>query len=399
MLAFAVVWCFAPSACEGGDGHTHHSAAEGVRAGVTSLDACTDGDRLHVLTVTRDADLNLRFEHQRSFDAGETWSAPIAVGEDQPLPEIAKRGQDAQIAASGDRLVALWTTRNGDNRFGRGPLTSAISSDGGRNWSPGGNPANDGSSGDHSFIDLAADDHGIFHAVWLDARHGSKGLIYSRSIDGGVTWEKNQTLSPETCECCWNTIITRAGGEIIVLYRARAPRDMAVVRSGDGGNTWSDPETVGNFDWDINACPHVGGGLATAGDTLIATVWTGHASSFGAYVLRKTDEAKWSEPRRLGTPDAKHTDVASDGNAVAVTWDAYTETGNAIFIARSDDAGATWPLSRRITPNGTSASHPRVLKTARGFRVFWTQQRGAAPMTWTSQLLDAADAPAQQKTP
>src|SRR5829696_1619631 len=179
--------------------HTDHKSEHGA----VSLDVSADGDRVHLLLGTRDAGRAPELTYLTSRDGGETWSDAVPVGANQPAPEPAHRGMDAQIAAAGDRLVVVWTTEGKEDRFGRGPMASAYSADGGKTWSVGANPADDGTAIGHAFIDVAADDQGVFHLVWLDGRDApvspaaivnsattrpasaGKGLRYARSTDGG----------------------------------------------------------------------------------------------------------------------------------------------------------------------------------------------------------------------
>jgi hypothetical protein len=272
-------------------------------------------------------------------------------------------------------------------------MAVAISTDGGETWRPGSNPAEDGSTQAQGFIDIAADTEGHFHIVWLDFRSGAQGLRYARSTDGGMSWSKNQTLDAETCECCWNTIATAPGGVVAVLYRDKGPRDMASVRSVDGGRSWTKPATVGEFGWDINACPHVGGGLALvprrSSRPVHATVWTGRTASQGIYHLTSLDGgATWGAQKRLGDSRSWHPDIAvSDGDEVAAVWDAPTEGGLAIFSATSKDGGKTWTEPRRLSKEGASASHPRIVSTARGFRAFWTEWTDGKDAEWIGRRL------------
>ncbi len=90
-------------------------------------------------------------------------------------------------------------------------------------------------------------------------------------------------------------------------------------------------------------------------------------------------------PRRLGDKESQYTDIACDESSVAAVWDAFTSTGTAIFASISEDAGQTWPEIERLTPDGTTATHPRLVKTSTGYRAFWTQRRGTEALTWTSK--------------
>jgi hypothetical protein len=304
---------------------------------------------------------------------------------------------DAQIAARGDRLVAVWTTESKEDRFGRGPMATACSSDGGRTWTAGPNPADDGSTGGHAFVDVAADDSGAFHVVWLDGRESDKGkgARYARSTDGGASWSVNATLDAQTCECCWNTITTAPRGRVLILYRDRDPRDMKLAASDDGGISWRQPVAVGDFGWNLNGCPHVGGGICVsagaAGDemSLHAVVWTAKdTQTRGAYVLSSTDAGKtWGQPVRLGTAESRDADLAGDEQKVVAVWD-EPDTG-AVFVSASVDGGKTWSGQQRLNVDESTADHPRVIHTASGFRAFWTEQTAGQgqPKRWVSRRL------------
>jgi hypothetical protein len=382
--------------------------------GVASLDVYASGPRLHLLTAHRDPGQPAQLRFQRSDDAGQTWSSAVLVAPAQPPPSPVTRGQDAQIAAAGDIVVAAWTTAGTEDRFGRGPIATALSSDGGRTWTPGPNPADDNSAAGHAFIDLAATDDGAFHIVWLDGRptpsesgqsgKPGKGLRYARSTDGGRTWSANLTLDPATCECCWNTIATAPGGRISVLYRDKTPRDMAVVHSEDAGRTWGAPVRVGRFEWATDTCPHVGGALAfdrsTGELTAWAIAWTargpGNAAggaptnATGAYLLASPDAGRtWSAPQQLARdPRSWHADLAIHNGTLAATWDAYTDDGPCAFYTVSRDGGVTWSKAVQLNPLDTSATHPRLIATPSGFRAFWSQIPAEGNVaTWQSRAL------------
>jgi hypothetical protein len=365
------------------------------QGGVTSIDVYADGPNLHLLVASRSGAGPVALYYRRSEDGGETWSGPVRVGDGIPPPAGVHRGMDVQVAASGLRVIAVWQTK-GAGSFRGGPMALAISADGGRTWRPGSNPADDGLKQGQGFIDIAADTEGNFHLVWLDPRGGAQGLRYARSTNGGMSWSKNQTLDAETCECCWNTITTAPGGAVAVLYRDKGPRDMACVRSVDGGSTWSKPVRVGEFNWDINACPHVGGGLALvprrSSRLVHAMVWTGRTANQGIYHLTSLDGgATWGEPKRLGDSRSWHPDIAvSDGDELAVVWDAHTERGLTIFTATSKDGGKTWTEPHRLSKEGASASHPRIVSTQRGFRAFWTESADGKDAEWIGRSLSEA---------
>lgn len=366
-------------------GHPHAPAA-----GVKALDVYAAGEAVHLLVAESSGAEAAALFHRRSADGGETWSPPWRVDATLPAAHSPHRGMDPQIAAAGDRLVAVWMTR-GTGYFDSGPMATALSHDGGKTWLPGPNPADDQSSAGHGFIDIAADPAGTFHLTWLDSRDGRQGLRYARSRDGGHAWSANATVRADTCECCWNTLKTGPGGEVGIVFRDKDPRDMALAFSPDGGQSWEPPRLLGGFGWKFDGCPHTGGGLVlgTARKPIHALIWNGSAGNAGVFHVRSAGpDMAWTAPLSLGDASASHPDLAGDpsGRLVAA-WDASADGTTGIHAAISSDHGATWSDARRLSSQGRTATHPRVSMAGRGFRVFWTEAGADGPTVWRSAMI------------
>lgn len=361
-------------------GHEHGDKSGGVK----SLDVCLTKGKQHLLIGEGGAkEDQTRLLYLSSTDDGRTWSEPVQVNTEMPAPHGIARGADAQIAAAGNHLVAVWQTAGGD-AYGGGPMATALSSDGGKTWRAGPKPADDSLNIGHGYIDITADERGTFHLVWLDSRNGKQGLYYARSDDGGEHWSKNVTIDPRTCECCWNAIAAH-DNKLFVLYRQPDPRDMALAVSDDNGSSWRKASTVGAFDWHFNGCPEVGGALAFTPNKSFAVTWTGKPDVAGVYAWQSTDGgASWTS-RKLGSFATRNPDIAASGNELAAVWD---ENGREIVAAVSTDFGNTWK-TQRIAEVEEGANHPRILGAANGFRVFWTQS-DAGKISWRSAELKAA---------
>lgn len=351
-------------------------------AGVIGLDVYAQGRTVDVLTaVATEAGVDLR--HQRSLDGGRTWGKAASVGRGTQGVAAIHRGMDTQIAAHKDRIVVVWTVP-GTDPWGGGPLGTSVSNDAGRTWSPAGNPADDGKTDGHGFIDAIADGAGAFHVVWLDEREGQRGLRSATSRDG-KTWEANRTVDGRTCECCWNELAVVTPETVQVLYRDKAPVDMAVAATQDGGRTWKRLATVGAFKWAFDGCPHVGGGLGATVDArgqrrLHATAWTADEKAEGLYHLQSADMgATWSPPRRVASAAAKHSDLAADGRRLLIAWETLEGGRGQILAALSEDAGASWAQPKSLA-TGVSPSHPLAVPSDGRFLVFWTERpaEGAA---------------------
>jgi hypothetical protein len=365
--------------------HTAHHGEHSSR-GVESLDVYSDGATLHLLLGEKSDDATVLL-HSRSDDGGKTWSPFVRVDSVGKPPRSMHRGMDAQIAAHGNRVVVVWETV-GTDKWGGGPMATAISEDGGKTWLPRGNPADDNSTAGHGFIDIAADEKGLFHLVWLDNRDGKQGLRYSRSLNGGNAWERNQTLDAETCECCWNAIATDGAGGVFVLYRDKNPRDMALMISRDHGATWQRAGVVGKFDWQFDGCPHVGGNVAVTRDGKIhAAIWTGIENKSGVYHVVSTDGVVWNEPREIRGKSHRPDIAANSEGAMVLVWDARNEGRSSIWASGSRDNGVTWSEPQRLSSDEMHATHPRVVATSQGFRVFWTENADESKAKWRSAFL------------
>ncbi len=365
-----------------------HPAIRGTAAMDVIADP-TQAQVVDVLLTESDAKGVAKFIHLRSSDGGATWGHRKEF--QAPAPIFSPhRGNDPQIASFGETLVILWT-QPGTSKYGSGPLGAMRSTDGGRTWKKIAAPPDDGSTDGHGYIDLVTDQHGHFHAVWLDARDQKQGLRYSRLDAGANRWSKNQTLDASTCECCMNKIYSE-GDRLFVLYRDIQPRDMALVVSADGGKTWRRESTVGDFQWDFKGCPHVGGALAVAPasaaqaeSSKFALAWTGHDEKAGLYLLSASPNWKILEKHDAS---ARWFDIARNSRGqLAYIWGAIEGKTGAILARQSSDGGKSWTPATRISPTKQSALAPIITGTGDGFLVSWIEETKGHANRWRSQRL------------
>lgn len=163
-----------------------------------------------------------------------------------------------------------------------------------------------------------------------------------------------------------------------VLFRDKNPRDMAVISSADSGVRWGEPAKVGQFNWEFQGCPHVGGSLLARGAQLHALVWTGAAGQAGLHHLVSRDHGQsWSPPQRLGDSDARRGDLAAkDSATTAAVWDRIADGESMVMTAGSRDGGKTWSVPRRISDEKVTAVYPRIISVPTGYRAFWTESQG-----------------------
>jgi len=369
--------------------HKHH-----IPEGVISADIVNVNNRLHLLTGKHTQGKKSLW-YQYSTDGGNSWSTENKILNDDNIAAKIVRGNDAQITAQGSNIVVSWTKYDKAARFHAGAMLAARSTDGGKTWQYSDTPP-DWKQGPHGYIDMTADNYAM-HTVWLDSRNGasgvnaSQGLRYARSIDGGLSWQANNTLDEITCSCCWNTIKADTKGNTYVLYRDKQPSDLSIGVI-DKKQQWQNLNHVGAFDWQFDGCPHIGGGLdfqTTADKTRQhAVVGTGHPEHLGIHYLYSDNTGKhWSTPKQLGNESAIHADIAAhDNGRVVAIWDMMGEDGLAVFFAESKDQGIHWSETEQISKTGMRATHPRIVKTKNGFLTLWTENNGHIQTLATKRL-------------
>lgn len=337
--------------------------------GDASFDVAADGHRIHLLVLRQHGD-HQALLHKRIENGGESAETELPRAANEKI--ISKRSNDVRIAAHGGHVVALWQVA-GTGFMNRGPLRFAESFDGGTSWKAIAGPTAANRTDDQGFAGFTADAKGKFHLVWLDLEAKIKGLRYAAYKDG--KWSTPETIDAATCQCCWNSIAVNPQGEPIVMYRALKPRDMATARRSSGG--WVKEGSVDNFGWQIEACPHAGGGLALGKKSAFAVTWTGHEKEQGTYLSATNGAGKWERKMRLGGKFARNPDIAHAADRLAAVWDEFEGERRMVKLRISPDGGSEWRQEEILTGPQVSGSYPRVVALPQGFTVFWSEtQKG-----------------------
>lgn len=313
-----------------------------------------------------------------------SWLEPIAAGHALKFARLdAGRWSEAREIAHSDNwfvnwadhptlavlsngsLVAHWLANNGEKKgsYGYG-FRIALSNDGGRRWHEvyaGGTENLIGYSG---FVSLQPSAAG-FEAVFLgppkpvaageDPEHVMTLGALRFDPDGRL--QATAVADANTCSCCSTSIVQTSRGPL-AAYRDRAAgeiRDISVVRLEKG--RWSEPRTIANDGWRINACPTNGPSLA-ARDSRVAVSWfTGAGGVPRVKAAFSTDAGDtFSAPTiiDLGRPVGWPATVILDDGSAAVSW----------LESKGDGKGDL--LVRRVSPNGRLGAPVRVAESSSG---------------------------------
>ncbi|MFO1471855.1 MAG: hypothetical protein U1F27_12565 [Turneriella sp.] len=350
-------------------GKAHAHKAEKL-SGETSFDVYADGQRLHMLVLKEHG------QHQsivyRGFAGGEV-SPEIALPINPREKIISRRSNDVQIAAAGNHLLAAWQI-SGTGYANRGPIRTAESRDGGQTWQQATPPTAANRTDDQGFFDIETDDRGRFHIVWLDSQAKIKGLRHA--MFAGQQWSAAQTIDAETCQCCWNSLRKNPQGELLVLYRNARPRDMALARYD--GKAWHKAGIVDGFNWQVEMCPHAGGGLAIDNEQTFAVTWTGREDSVGCYLSKRGKPDSLARPQKFGNNSARNPDIAQNAHGLAIVWDEFEGASRrAKFTLLPKTDRKKMPDGEILSDTAKAGAYARVLNAGDGFYAFWSETLNA----------------------
>ncbi|GLW63939.1 hypothetical protein Arub01_21830 [Actinomadura rubrobrunea] len=337
-------------------------------------------------------------------DGGRTWRQVV------PRLTLCSGGEYGRITnpwlafgRDGRLYAAMMAARNE-------PLSTGIivvtSDDGGRTWNAPVEIASDPMSGFfHDKPGLTVDPRDPRRAYlawnrWNSTEHTHQ-LLFSRSVDGGRTWSPPRAVHspPPGDGTIGNQIVVLPDGTLLDLFHEGpfapgpgagaaadpepGPERLRVIRSTDGGTTWSAPVTIAETELGApvlpgTTTPIVGASLvpdvAVDAKGRVYMVWNDAriSDSRSAVALTASFDGgrTWTRPRRVNaTPDSPpggpgqaftpQVDVAADGTV-----------GVAYYDLRDDGPGA-----------GTSAAH--WLASCRGAGCVagrgWREQRLGGP--------------------
>ena len=249
-----------------------------------------------------------------STNSGKTFSSPTLVA---VLPKLgASHMRGPQIVATSEGVAITACNTLGD-------IFSYVKDEAG-NWRQAARVNDADTVAKEGLMALSADGPNAF-AVWLDLRDNGHNKIFgARSNDRGKTWSKNFLVysSPDgsVCECCKPSTLMK-GDHVYVMFRnwLNGNRDLYLVQSSDGGNTFGQAQKLGEGSWKLDGCPMDGGAFVVTESGNVETVW------------KRKDNIYACEP---GKPEAR---IGEGRNCTIETVNgknvyAWTENGRVVLL-------------------------------------------------------------------
>lgn len=261
--------------------------------------------------------------------------------------------------------------------------------------------------------DLAAEANGTLHVVWTAQETSGTSVYYSRSTDEGASWSDTATISVPGFSP--SVAVDQSGGPVhgtvYVAYEAYAvgswvDRDVFVVRSADGGRSWSPPVRADHAPDGASVssrCPD----LAVGRDGVVFAIFADDRASPGSWAIYATHSsdggATWGPDMMVSTYSAiLHCPAlrVDDLGRLYVSWTSLALPRD-VFVARSLDGGSSWTVRVVASGNAEVTIHGSGIAMDPGGSVYaaWsatnrsTQDRGGVfvsrsddGQTWTAPV-------------
>lgn len=313
-----------------------------------------------------------------------------SVTVNQPTEAPYMRQEAPALAVAGDEVFLAWALTHPNVTMDK-PFSNELrlsrSTDGGKTFLPSILVNDDVQVIGHSFDSIHVAPDGVVHMAWIDGREGKKesGTFVTRSTDHGRTVAKNLKVDDNTCVCCRTSLTTGPDGTLYVAWRKILPGDLretVVVRSTDGGSTFSSPVIVGQDRWVFPGCPHRPASIGTDRLGRLYVVWyTEGVDEIPAVFLAYSDDhgVTFSPKQKLnvskGTfPDHPQMAVDPEGRLVIV-WEEQSPVRREVVMSVSLDRGQTY-------------STPQKLNEKKGQTPFLSMNsKGLAALAWMEHAM------------
>lgn len=312
----------------------------------------------------------------------EKFSAPVQVN-DIAGDAASHSEAPAQVVAGPEgNVYVLWhkDTFQEGRRFPTSNLRFARSSDGGKTFSPAIFVNDDyaGPPASHGFHSIAVAPDGAIYVAWLDGRDKAiaPAVMVARSMNGGESFEPGVIVARKICPCCRTALTVDREGIVYVVFRNVYPenlRDMAIARSHDRGQTFSEPARIHEDGWVIDGCPHNGPAIDTDADGNVHLTWyTGKEEGYGVYYAVSSNHSDSFTPplhlnKGMEASPVRATLIAQNKTAAILACEATTGTGAQIYL---------------LTPDLTQPHHVRRDSLSTGVYPVIAQQHGLFAVAW-----------------
>jgi hypothetical protein len=285
-------------------------------------DIAVNGSNIYVVW-SDDTPGNGEIYFKRSIDGGVTWTG------NKRLTNTSGESYAPVIAVYRSNVYVVWT----DDTPGNGEIYFKRSIDGGVTWTA--NKRLIAKSTNNEGPAIAVNGPNIY-VVWYDGNLVENGIYFKRSVDRGITWSADKRFPfIAGAALSFSPAIAVDDPNIFVVWSdimVDNDDEICFKRSIDGGVTWKANRTITN-----NVGDSYAPAIAVNGSN-IYVVWEDETpGNREVYFKRSSDRgATWTANRRLtnSTGRSWYPKIAVDGSNVYVVWEDNTPGNSEIYFKK-----------------------------------------------------------------
>ena len=320
-------------------------------------------DTVHVVWYDN-RDGNYEIYYKRSPDDGATW------GPDARLTDEPSLSSNPSVAVAGPEIHVVWE----DERDQEIEVYHKCSTDGGNTWGP--DVQVTVVAGPQGMPSVAVVG-GCVHVVWVDfSVMGNSEIYFSRSVDGGTTWDTPVQISNAPGFSASPSIATYGSNVHVAWDDSRLGwwnNEIFYRRSTDDGVTWDVEEQL-TSDTTFSNTPSI----AVSEDNVYVAWEDVRDGNFEMYHKYSTDNGQiWSADMRLthDPGDSHYPSATVSGSNVHITWQDNRDGNDEIYYKVSNDYGMSWDPDIRLTDDQSVSQNASVAVSGQGVHVVWTDER------------------------
>lgn len=244
-----------------------------------------------------------------------------------------------------------------------------------------------------NLVHMVVDPDGFPLLTWLE----DATLSVARNGDGGL--EEEESVDDLTCDCC-NPVPAFLDESLVIAYRdfdtvdGDVVRNVAAVRSPDGGRTFGPPVQIADDDWFLAGCPFTGPDIVAV-DGVFVTAWMDarqsvypDQSASSIWVDRSTDGGVSFGEDLVVAENGLHRWPAmavDDSDVIHMFWETQGQDGG-LSYAWSEDLGASFSqpvlLVDRDMIDGGAPRSPSTVFHDDHLLATWTDARQGYVAAW-----------------
>ena len=226
--------------------------------------------------------------------------------------------------------------------------------------------------GDNSTIPQLIVSGNNVYVGWIDNNANSFKVFFTKSTDGGSTFETPFNLGNSSQQGADNLNMMESNGKLYAIWQSTTSSGSVIYfsKSADEGNTFSSPSKVSLVGTD-SAFPKI----AVSGDHVYA-VWLERIEQNVTNVaFAKSDDGGDS----FGSPIAITThsgtsglpQISADANNVYLLWEDNSLGNFDVFFAKSTDMGNTFNPVKNISSNTGQSGTPKMVSAGNNIAISW----------------------------